>query len=54
MTRKHHVSFNAHKKVIEEVPVAFQTKAGKCVAFEAKKKVSEPVQVDFMAKNKPK
>jgi hypothetical protein len=53
MSKKHHVSFNAHRKMPIETPVAFQTKNG-FVSFEAKKKVSVPVHVDFIAKNKPK
>jgi hypothetical protein len=51
--KRHHVSFNAHKKMPVETQVAFPTKNG-LVSFEAKKKVSVPVHVDFLAKNKPK
>ena len=53
MSKRHHVSFTAHKKVKEDVHVTFQTKTGKPVSFDAEKKVEEPVRVDFMAKNKP-
>ena len=53
MNKRHHVSFNAHRKAKEEVHVAFRTKAGKPVSFDAEKKVKEPVHVEFMAKNKP-
>ncbi len=53
MSKKHHVSFNAHKKVPMETRVSFPTKSG-IVSFEAKKKVPVPVHVDFMAKNKSK
>ena len=52
MSKKHHVAFAAHRKVKENVHVAFQTKAGKPISFDAEKKVKEPVRVDFMAKNK--
>jgi hypothetical protein len=54
MSKKHHVSFDAHKKVPVETQVQFQTKSGKQVSFEAEKKVKEPVHVVFMARNKPK
>src|SRR5437879_7617981 len=52
MSKRHHVSFIAHKKVPEEVQVEFRTKAGKKVSFDAEKRVKEAVRVDFMAKNK--
>lgn len=54
MSRRHHVSFNAHRKINEQVHVAFRTKAGQAVSFEAEKKVKAPVHVDFMARNKPR
>jgi len=47
MSKRHHVSFNAQKKVSEEVHVAFRTNAGEKVSFEAEKKVKEPVRVEF-------
>jgi hypothetical protein len=53
MSKKHHVSFNAHKKLPVEKTVSFRTKDGTRVSFEATKKVEKPVHVDFMAKNKP-
>ena len=53
MSKKHHVSFNAHKKMSVETQIAFPTKNGP-VSFEAKKKISGPVRVNFMAKNKAK
>jgi hypothetical protein len=53
MSKRHHVSFNAHKKVNEEVRVAFHTKAGKTISFDAEKKVKVPAHVDFLARNKP-
>jgi hypothetical protein len=52
MSKRHHVSFTAHKKVREEAHIAFTTKAGKPVSFDGHKKVKEPVRVGFMAKNK--
>jgi hypothetical protein len=51
-TKKHRVSFKAHKEVAEEVPVKFKTREGERVSFEAKKKVKEPVRVKFLARNK--
>jgi hypothetical protein len=54
MSKRHHVSFDAHKKVPVETRVQFQTKSGKPVSFEAEKKVDKPVHVGFMAKNKSK
>jgi hypothetical protein len=51
MSKKHLVSFLAHKKVAEEVPVNFRTRNGKSVSFEATKKVEEPVVVSFTARN---
>ena len=52
MTKKHHVSFIAEKKVEEPVRVKFVTSEGKKVSFGAHEKVKEPVKVTFMAKNK--
>ena len=52
MTKKHRVAFDAHKTVVAEVPVKFETRSGKEISFEAKKKVKEPVRVKFMAKEK--
>lgn len=52
MTKKHHVSFIAEKKVKEPVIVDFKTKNGKEITFPAHKKILEPVKVNFMAKNK--
>jgi len=54
MTRKHHVSFIAEKKVKEPVTVDFKIKTGKEIKFPAHMKVSEKVKVKFMAKNKRK
>ena len=53
MSKRHHVSFVAQKKVKEETHVAFQTRAGKPVSFDAEKTVKEPARVNFMARNKP-
>jgi hypothetical protein len=49
--KKHRVQFDAHRTVLEEVPVKFKTRAGEKVSFDAKKKVKEPVRVKFMAKD---
>lgn len=54
MSKKHHVSFEAHKKVKEPIVVDFRTKDGKEVIFPAHKKVIEEVEVDFMARNNKK
>lgn len=51
-TKKHKVSFDAHRNVVEEVPVKFRTRDGERVSFDARKKVKEPVRVKFMARNK--
>ena len=53
MSKKHHVSFVAEKKVREPARIAFTTRAGQSVSFDGHKKVKEPVRVNFMAKNKP-
>jgi len=52
--KRHHVKFEAEKKVAEPVRVAFQKEDGTNVAFLAHKKVTKKVEVDFMAKNKKK
>ena len=50
--KKHRVSFDVHRTVVEEVPVKFKTREGEPVSFDARKKVKEPVRVKFMAKDK--
>jgi hypothetical protein len=50
--RKHRVSFDAHRTIVEEVPVKFKTRDGERVSFDARKGVKEPVRVKFMAKDK--
>ncbi len=52
MSKKHHVSFVAEKKVKEPVVVDFRTKTGEEIRFPAHKKVPEKVGVEFMARNK--
>jgi len=52
MSKRHHVSFKAHKNVKEEARIAFHTKTGRTVSFDAHKTVKAPVHVGFMAKNK--
>jgi hypothetical protein len=49
--KRHRVSFDAHRPVVEEVPVRFKTRDGEKVSFEARKKIKEPVRVKFMAKD---
>lgn len=50
--KRHHVKFEADKKVSKPVQVKFTTEDGSKVSFPAHKKVKEKVDVDFMAKNK--
>jgi hypothetical protein len=50
--RKHQVSFDAHRTVVEEVPVKFKTRDGERISFDARKKVKEPVRVKFNAKDR--
>ena len=52
--KRHHVRFNAEKKVSEPVKVKFVRGDGTTANFPAHQKVKEPVKVDFMAKNKKK
>jgi hypothetical protein len=52
--KRHHVNFEAEKKVSEPVEVHIQRKDGTDVTFPAHKKVAKKVEVDFMAKNKKK
>ena len=52
--KKHHVNFEADKKVSVPVNVDFQRKDGTNVDFPAHKEVTKKVEVDFMAKNKKK
>ncbi len=52
--KKHHVNFEADKKVSVPVNVDFQRKDGTNVDFPAHKKVIKKVEIDFMAKNKKK
>lgn len=52
--KRHHVRFNAEKKVSERVKVKFVRGDGTTANFPAHQKVKEPVKVDFMAKNKNK
>lgn len=52
--KRHHVNFQAKKKVSEPVDVDFQRKDGTNVSFPAHKKVTKEVDIDFMAKNKKK
>ena len=52
--KRHHVRFEAEKKVSEPVEVEFVRKDGTRVDFPAHQKVKETVKVDFMARNKRK
>jgi hypothetical protein len=52
--KRHHVTFEADKKVSESVEVEFVRKDGTRVDFPAHQKVKETVKVDFMARNKRK
>ena len=52
--KRHHVKFEAEKKVPVPVKVDFTKKDGTEVVFPAHKKVTKKVEVDFMAKNKKK
>ncbi len=53
-SKRHHVRFEAEKKVSKEVEVKFARRDGSKVDFPAHQKVKETVKVDFMAKNKKK
>jgi len=52
--KRHHVRFEAEKKVSKPAQVKFTTEDGTKVSFPAHKKVKEKVDVDFMARNKKK
>ena len=52
--KRHHVSFNAEKKVSEPVKVKFVRGDGTTANFPAHQKVKETVKVDFMAMSKKK
>lgn len=52
--KRHHVNFEAEKKVSKPVQVRFTTEDGSKVSFPAHKKVKKIVDVGFMAKNKKK
>lgn len=51
MAKRHHVHFEALKKVIEPVKVSFKTGGGEKISFKAHRPVKETVDVDFMVKN---
>lgn len=52
--KRHHVRFEAEKKVSEEVEVKFVRRDGTKADFPAHQKVKKTVDVDFMAKDKRK
>ncbi len=52
--KRHHVRFEAEKKVPEEVEVQFVRRDGTRADFPAHQNVKKTVNVDFMARNKKK
>jgi len=52
--KRHHVRFEAEKKVSEDVDVKFVRRDGTPVDFPAHEKVAKTVKIDFMARNKKK
>lgn len=52
--KRHHVKFEAEKKVSESVEVEFVRRDGTRADFPAHQKVKKTVDVDFMARNKKK
>jgi len=52
--KRHHVRFEAEKKVSEHVDVKFVRRDGTPMDFPAHEKVTKTLKVDFMARNKKK
>ena len=52
--KRHHVRFQAEKKVPEAVQVQFVRKDGTTADFPAHQNVNKTIKVDFMARNKKK